>query len=227
MNKPLFRLAAFLSLLGSVLMMSAPAARADVTFDLGTFINGTLAPAGSTPWVTATFHDVAPGDVVLTVTNTMPAGQFVDQFVFDSIIDPTTLAFNNLTTPPPLVISLTTSPTQSLTGGANMKAGLFNVWIDYATADAGRFKGGMVSVWNITGTGLTSSNFLLRSIDDGHMVNGPYYMAAHVQGIPVPGDGTTSASIGAIPEPETYAMLLLGLGFMGFVMKRRNAGEAV
>ena len=27
---------------------------------------------------------------------------------------------------------------------------------------------------------------------------------------------------GVIPEPETYAMLLAGLGLMGFVARRRN-----
>jgi len=33
--------------------------------------------------------------------------------------------------------------------------------------------------------------------------------------------------IGAIPEPETYAMLLAGLGLMGFVARRRKKASAV
>jgi hypothetical protein len=44
-----------------------------------------------------------------------------------------------------------------------------------------------------------------------------------------PGAGNTStftltqvATVPAVPEPETYAMLLAGLGLMGFVAKRRN-----
>ena len=28
--------------------------------------------------------------------------------------------------------------------------------------------------------------------------------------------------VGAVPEPETYAMLLAGLGMMGFVARRRK-----
>ena len=41
------------------------------------------------------------------------------------------------------------------------------------------------------------------------------------------GSGTNTASIGwnytmAVPEPETYAMLLAGLGLMGFVARRRK-----
>jgi hypothetical protein len=29
-------------------------------------------------------------------------------------------------------------------------------------------------------------------------------------------------SVAAVPEPETYAMLLAGLGVMGFIARRRN-----
>ena len=38
------------------------------------------------------------------------------------------------------------------------------------------------------------------------------------------GWGISSATITtAVPEPETYAMLLAGLGLMGAVVRRRNA----
>jgi len=40
---------------------------------------------------------------------------------------------------------------------------------------------------------------------------------------------TTIVQLAPVPEPETYAMLLAGLGVMGFVAKRRkntrNAGD--
>ena len=36
----------------------------------------------------------------------------------------------------------------------------------------------------------------------------------------------TSLAVSAVPEPETYAMLLAGLGMMGFVARRRSAGPA-
>lgn len=41
-------------------------------------------------------------------------------------------------------------------------------------------------------------------------------------------DGITVAGVpvGAIPEPETYAMLLAGLGLMGFLARRRKQKEA-
>ncbi|MET0265730.1 MAG: FxDxF family PEP-CTERM protein [Duganella sp.] len=36
----------------------------------------------------------------------------------------------------------------------------------------------------------------------------------------------TSLAVTAVPEPETYAMLLAGLGMMGFVARRRSAARA-
>ena len=35
-----------------------------------------------------------------------------------------------------------------------------------------------------------------------------------------------SASVSAVPEPETYAMMLAGLGFMGAIARRRKAKQA-
>jgi len=43
-------------------------------------------------------------------------------------------------------------------------------------------------------------------------------------------DGTSAstftATVGAVPEPETYAMMLVGLGLMGFVARRRKENQA-
>ena len=43
-----------------------------------------------------------------------------------------------------------------------------------------------------------------------------------------PGEGEIDAlaMVGAIPEPETYAMLLAGLGLLGFAARRRKQKEA-
>ena len=40
------------------------------------------------------------------------------------------------------------------------------------------------------------------------------------------GWGVASASVTAVPEPETYAMLLTGLGLMGTIARRRNKAKA-
>ena len=208
------------------LVTVAPFARADVTFNLSTLINGNP-PVGATPWLTATFQDIAAGDVRLTLTNNMPAGEFIPFLVFNSIVNPTSLTFTN-NTPVSAAGTATASATQNLSGGSQVKAGLFNVQFDYQTSNSGpgRFGGGETSIWEITGSSITAANFLLTSINKltPPTSTGGWYMAAEVRGIPA-GRETTSGSIGtmtAVPEPETYAMLLAGLGLMGFVARRRK-----
>ena len=44
-----------------------------------------------------------------------------------------------------------------------------------------------------------------------------------VQGYGTSGDYSSDTPISPIPEPETYAMLLAGLGLMGFVARRRKS----
>jgi hypothetical protein len=48
-------------------------------------------------------------------------------------------------------------------------------------------------------------------------------VGAHVQGFS--NGGSASFVVTPVPEPETYAMLLAGLGLMGFVVRRRRARE--
>jgi len=221
-------------------------ARAEVvSFGFNIVINGDT-PSGTRPWLIATFEDITAGDVRMTLTNNMSASVFVDSLVFNSILSGPLNFSNN--TPGTSTASITKSATQTLDGGANIKAGLFNIAFQYPVSNAGgfRFSGGEVSQWEITGTGLTASNFLKVSLANANMFGGPYYMAAHVQGIPALGGGTTGGSIGAeprlppaafaafastaaiaaIPKPEIYAALLAGLGLLGFVASRRKQQSA-
>ncbi len=47
------------------------------------------------------------------------------------------------------------------------------------------------------------------------------------QGLGDEGWGIASATVTAVPEPETYAMLLAGLGLMGAIARRRKQSDAV
>ena len=59
---------------------------------------------------------------------------------------------------------------------------------------------------------------------------GPYtqFMAAAGNHLNFPADieGEIDSLAAPIPEPETYAMFMAGLGLMGFIARRRKNGQA-
>lgn len=188
-------------------------ASADVTFDLGVTINGST-PTGSAPFLTAVFHTVTTGSVMLTMTNNMPTTNFVPVWVFN--LDP----FTSLTATYQSGNQATVSSGLNFTNGANdLKGGLFDLKFEYpvSNADPNRFKGGENSVYLLTGSGLTAEKFASKSVADGGNLGG-YYSAAKVQGF------GSSGSIGTntvVPEPATMAAL--GLGVAGLIRRRKRS----
>jgi hypothetical protein len=73
------------------------------------------------------------------------------------------------------------------------------------------------------GTMLGSGSIDLWSLSSAHLAAGDYYV--QVSGRLV---SDTSGSFGAninlapVPEPETYGMMLAGLGILGFLARRRK-----
>ncbi len=49
----------------------------------------------------------------------------------------------------------------------------------------------------------------------------------HLTNLGTNGSYSGNMSVSPIPEPETYAMLLVGLGFVGFKLIRRSAKDSV
>ena len=69
-----------------------------------------------------------------------------------------------------------------------------------------RLLDGMTASWTITGAGITADSFSMP-------------MQLHIGAI----DGAdASVKIPAIPEPETYALMLAGLGFLALLNRRRQ-----
>src|SRR6516165_6294700 len=56
------------------LLMNQNASAASFTFDLNFEFSGGQAPGGSPPWLSATFTDIAPGEVSLTLSASPPGG---------------------------------------------------------------------------------------------------------------------------------------------------------
>ncbi|RZS58185.1 putative secreted protein with PEP-CTERM sorting signal [Sphaerotilus mobilis] len=63
-------------------------------------------------------------------------------------------------------------------------------------------------------TGLTAGTYSVRLLDSNNLTNNPVAST------------NFSATVTAVPEPETYAMLLAGLGVVGALSRRRKALQA-
>lgn len=195
-----------------------------IVFDLETQINGTSSPPP--PGVTATFQDTGPNTVKMTLSNNMPAAQFVDTWLFNvtgnaSLLTASFVSGNTA--------AVTLHAAQDISGGNNMKAGLFNVDFEWPTSnsDVNRFNGGETTVYNFTRTGLTASSFEVFSINKPNPNGsaGGWYSAAHVQGFA----NAASESIGTntvTPEPGSLTLACLGLASIGGIfLKRKRFGQ--
>ena len=159
------------------------------------------------PVANLTIEQITNG-LSFTLKNTGPAGSFISSFYTAGALgfpeNFSEQAFTEYSYSPTFKVSL-------LTSGNG-----YNYDFSYQTAATeDRFLSGDTAIWTITGQGVTFDSFV-----------SPLKMMVHVQAL---SDGL-SEKIGAVavnvaapvPEPETYAMFLAGLGIMGGIARRRK-----
>lgn len=209
--------------LATALLLRHDAARADLVFSLGTVFNGST-PTSTPPWLTATFHTVATGDVTLTLAASLNvASEFIDDVAFN--VDPTILPSSLTLTQSPLVdpkvtsFQNTTQNAQNLIGGGSAGSG-FDVILGWATAaGVGRFDGTDSVTIDITGGSITENSFNFTNTGSANAT-----VAAHVQGIPPIPPGSSGAVMvtnGTIPEPGGLALIAVAMAGLGLAWRRK------
>lgn len=109
-----------------------------------------------------------------------------------------------------------TAPSVLLTTAVSNDAG----WLDLVD--------GLISLYSASGTLLSSFSFdsVPTASAPIELSGGDYYyvVSAQVSALALAGSYTFTSQISPVPEPETYALFLAGLGAVGFMVSRRRNG---
>jgi len=194
-------------------------------------------PVNTPPWMTATFIDVSPNTVRLTMSaDNLTGTEFISKWFFNFEGTAADLSFS-------FVSGFSTGPQYDqvyLGESNNTKAdgdGYYDIGFYFPTSSGSRFDAGKTVVYDITYTSaITAASFNFFSTPGGG--NGSYLTAAHVQGIApdsqgycgngsyVGTGGTCSGWVGTtsvVPEPVSSTLFIVGaasLGFRRFLRKR-------
>jgi hypothetical protein len=201
-------------------LLSAPAARATtLTLDLYTPFSGADQPAGTAPWITATFDD-SFGDAN-TVRLTLSAANLVSYesvsgwyFNLDPNLVPTLLTFTVVDNSAAVPNAINTGVDSFMANGD----GMYDIYFDLPVppgAFSDRLTGGEAIIYDLSYVSpLTVASFDFFSAVGGGQ--GTYKTAAQIGGIGPTGDG--SGWIGHVPEPSTA--LLFASGVIGLAISR-------
>jgi hypothetical protein len=76
--------------------------------------------------------------------------------------------------------------------------------------------------WVVTPTSVSLSSGALSSIEIPYQIPGGLLDPAHLYNLTLSAASSGTVAVTAIPEPETYALMLAGLGVVGFMVRRRE-----
>jgi hypothetical protein len=205
------------------LLLGVPTLAHGATLTLGLDIefSGATPPAGSTPWITATFDDSFGGPntvrLFLSATNLVGTENVKEwSFNFDPALDPTLLSFALVGIPGSTPNAINTGVDAFMSDGD----GNFDIQFDFPPPPGNfgaRFTAGESVVYDITYVApISASSFNYFSAMGGGQ--GTYISAAQIQSI---GEAEDSGWIGVVPEPHTASLLSLGLAVLA--LRRRRA----
>ncbi len=191
-----------------------------ITFDLDIEFSGAASPAGTAPWLKATFEDSGVNMVTLTMdaSGLQGSGEFVSGWYFNSTVVPLTESHQSGATGSFSQVANTADQTAGFKADGD---GFFDFKFEFGNGDLGPKDGGpLTSVYKLTGTGITANSF--NTISHGGPANKTGFgSAAHVQGIAPDSNNNTSGWIAPsnppMATPIPNAALLFGTGLLGLI----------
>ena len=198
-----------------------------VTYSLSaTYGIGSVAPAGSTPWLTLTTTTLSGADAGKVQFEFYASGltgpEYVDEWYLnmDPALNPQSLSFGSA-----VKTGLFSWPTISLATDSYKAGpdGKFDIKLIFSTSNAGgginRFTAGDKLSYKVSYSGgpITAESFDFFSKPEGSY--GPYHTAAHV--LATGPDASGSAWVNSVPEPgPPLQALVLGTVLLTFYRRR-------
>ena len=154
-----------------------------------------------------------------------PTTSFIERLTIAYSGDPTTPSFANVAGQ--AVLSMNIGPPPPLDAGYKIDG--FEVlsfdWCSSPKKADCHLNATQDSTWNVTGAGVTLSDFLPPVQGTSTAKPSPIFGVISVTAFNNNGPGSTPSNWVAlqVPEPSTYALMLGGLGLIGFMARRRRA----